>query len=305
MAQSIPVLPPKSKTEDLQHKTTKPKTTKPKSKTVKSNPTEAKRQIETDNVKPKPSEIKSQIETETVKPKPSVLKFTNENDFLLEMIFVEGGTFTMGDLIGDGSANEKPTHQIILSDFYIGRYEVTVKQYNAYLNETDRRLVTGKKNEHPMSVDYDMALGFCNWLGAKYGGDWSLPTEAQWEYAARGGKKSRNYIYSGSNDLWEVGWFVKNSSDKAQLVGQKKANELGLFDMSGNMKEWCKDWYDQNYYSISPSDNPLGPQKGERRVARGGTYFNGEFMARVSCRDRADPAPRQLWPPGFRVVYSK
>ncbi|MFK7904099.1 MAG: formylglycine-generating enzyme family protein, partial [Chitinophagales bacterium] len=125
--------------------------------------------------------------------------------------------------------------------------------------------------------------------------------EAEWEFAARGGNESRGYKFSGSDDIGEVAWYDKNSEDKTHSVGSKKANELGLYDMSGNVWEWCQDWYDENYYANSPLKNPQGVEKGKYRVLRGGSWNNHSLNCRVSVRNRSYP-PYGFNYVGFRLV---
>jgi formylglycine-generating enzyme required for sulfatase activity len=160
----------------------------------------------------------------------------------------------------------------------------------------------GWKDTHPMvNINYNDANAYCNWLSEKTGKDYRLPTEAEWEFAARGGNNSNNYTYSGSNDLEEVGWSTDNSGSSTQACGRKKPNELGLYDLSGNVWEWCKDWYDSNYYSNSPSSNPRGPSSGSDRVLRGGCWYYPATDCRVANRSYRDPTNRYIHY-GFRVV---
>jgi formylglycine-generating enzyme required for sulfatase activity len=151
-------------------------------------------------------------------------------------------------------------------------------------------------------VNYNDAVAYCNWLGETYNGDWRLPTEAQWEFAARGGNKSNGYTYSGSDDLDEVAWYADNAGGKTQTVGRKKANELGIFDMSGNVWEWCKDWYGD--YSNAAQTNPKGATSGTGRVLRGGSWIRSAADCRVANRDDDDPSHR-IGIYGFRVVLSQ
>ena len=224
-----------------------------------------------------------------------------------EMIQVEGGIFNMGS---NQESDEKPVHQVRLSSFKISKYPVTVGQYKAFVAATGRSMPDetpkwGWQDKHPMVyVNYNDAVAYCNWLGEKYGGDWRLPTEAQWEYAARGGQKSRGYTYAGGNDLWDVAWFEDNAGGQTQAVGRKKANELGIHDMSGNVWEWCRDWYDGDYYANSPSSNPRGPSSGANRVLRGGGWFNSAASGRVANRINYAPSYRTS-NRGFRVVLSQ
>jgi formylglycine-generating enzyme required for sulfatase activity len=222
-----------------------------------------------------------------------------------EVIAVKGGTFSMG---GTGS-DEKPVHNVTVSDFSIGKYEVTVGQYKAFCTATGKSMTEapswGWNDKHPMvNVNYNDAVSYCNWLGEKYGGDWRLPTEAEWEYAARGGNKNTGYTYAGSDELEKVGWFADNAGGQPQSVGRKKPNELGIFDMSGNVWEWCKDWYSESYYSNSPSQNPKGAASGTARVLRGGSWDDAAAYCRVAFRDRNGPSSRGNRY-GFRVVLSQ
>ena len=226
-----------------------------------------------------------------------------------EMVFVVGGSFTMGDIWGMGSKNELPTHEVSLKSFKISKTEVTVKQYRQFCLETGRFMPEapswGWKDRHPIiNVTYNDAVSYCNWLGEKLGGDWRLPTEAEWEYAARGGNKSKGYTYSGSNDLELVAWFDNNAGGQTNNVGRKKPNELGIYDMSGNVWEWCGDWYDDDYYANSPSSNPRGPSLGSDRVLRGGGWYYFASSCRVAFRDDSPPGHLNN-DGGFRVVLSQ
>lgn len=235
----------------------------------------------------------------------------NRLGFLLypEMVFVEGGSFIMGDNWGMGSEDELPTHEVSLKSFKISKTEVTVKQYRQFCVETGRFMPIapswGWKDRHPIiNVTYNDAVSYCNWLGEKFGGDWRLPTEAEWEYAARGGNKSKGYTYAGSNDLESVAWFEDNAGGQTNNVSRKKPNELGIYDMSGNVWEWCKDWYAENYYSNNSNNNPRGPASGSKRVLRGGSYYFKAKYCNVASRNRDTPDFRSI-NFGFRVVLSQ
>ncbi|MGV8946373.1 MAG: formylglycine-generating enzyme family protein [Lutibacter sp.] len=219
-----------------------------------------------------------------------------------EMILVEGGTFTMGS--NSGGNDEKPTHRVSISSFSMGKYAVTVAEYKAFCTAAGRTMPDvpswGWNDKHPMvNVNFNDANAYCNWLSETTGQNYSLPTEAEWEYAARGGNKSNGYTYSGGNDLEEVGWSSDNAGGQTQAVGRKNPNELGLYDMSGNVWEWCKDWY--GYYSADAQTNPRGPSSGASRVLRGGGWGYSAAYCRVARRDYGGPGYRG-YDDGFRVV---
>lgn len=224
-----------------------------------------------------------------------------------EMISVAGGSFNMGS--NSGYLDEKPVHRVSLSAYKISKFPITVGQYKAFVAATGRSMPDapswGWKDKHPMvKVIYNDAVAYCNWLGEKYGGDWRLPTEAQWEYAARGGQKSQGYTYAGGSVLYGLGWYADNAGGQTQAVGRRKPNELGIYDMSGNVWEWCMDWYDSDYYANSPSSNPRGPSSGPLRVLRGGCWYGSAFFCRVASRGDGDPSYRYSFG-GFRVVLSQ
>ena len=226
-----------------------------------------------------------------------------------EMILVEGGTFTMGDEWMLGDADEQPTHDVSLKNYKIGKSEVTVKQYRAFCKTTGKSMPEepskGWQDNHPIvKVSWHDAVAYCDWLSEKLGGLYRLPTEAEWEYAARGGKKSTGYKYSGSQSAYTVGWIKDNANGKTHAVAQKKANELGLYDMTGNVWEWCADWYDENYYANSPSSNPNGPSSGAIRVLRGGGWGYSAAGSCVANRSYDFPSNRNSFR-GFRVVLSQ
>ena len=148
-------------------------------------------------------------------------------------------------------------------------------------------------------VNYNDCVAYCNWLGEEYGGNWRLPTEAEWEYAARGGNKSKGYLYSGSNDPDIAGWYKDNSGGQTNSVGRKNPNELGIYDMSGNVWDWCRDWYEP--YTAEAQTNPRGSTSGSCRVLRGGGWYNTATRCRVIRRTYCDPSYR-FNDFGFRVV---
>ena len=213
------------------------------------------------------------------------------------MIFVQGGTFEMGS--NDGQDDEKPVHRVTVSDFYIGKYEVTQKEWKEVMGNNPSY---NKGDNLPVEqVSWDDIQEYLQKLNAKTGKNYRLPTEAEWEYAARGGNKSRGYTYSGSNSIDNVAWYSSNSGNETHAVGRKQANELGIYDMSGNVWEWCNDWYGENYYNNSPLQNPQGPTSGTYRVLRGGSFDGGDNNGRVASRVNFDPDVRYFIF-GFRVV---
>ncbi len=232
-----------------------------------------------------------------------------------EMVFVKGGTFNMGSKAGD--KDEAPIHQVSLSDYYIGKYEITVAQYRIFCKEVGRNFpaAPGKgwyiehpnaeqwewKDNNPMvNVTWNEAKAYCKWLSRKTGEKYTLPTEAQWEYAARGGNKSKNYKYSGSNDINKVAWYDDTTHEKGpKSVGTLQANELGIFDMSGNAWEWCNDFFGK--YPNSPQTNPKGVANSPFRVIRGGSWYYVDYLARLTVRDGPHPNYTN-YNYGFRVV---
>lgn len=205
------------------------------------------------------------------------------NGVKFTMVPVEGGTFTMGATSEQGSdawGKEKPAHKVTLSDYYIGQTEVTQALWKAVMgsNPSD-----SKGDNLPVEqVSWDDCQVFIQNLNQLTGKQFRLPTEAEWEYAARGGRKSRGYKYAGGNDIGLVAWYTGNSGDETHTVATKQANELGVYDMSGNVWEWCSDRYG-DYQSSSQSD-PQGPSSGSDRVYRGGGYYSDAVYCRVSYR---------------------
>ena len=213
------------------------------------------------------------------------------NGVSFKMIRVEGGTFTMGATSEQGAdayGNEKPAHNVTLSSYYIGETEVTQELWQAVMGSNHSDFMSSK---HPVEgVSWNDCQTFISKLNSITGKTFRLPTEAEWEYSARGGSKSQNYTYSGSNTIDDVAWYTENGSSKTHEVATKAPNELGIYDMSGNVWEWCQDWYGSDYYSSSPSNNPTGPSSGSSRVKRGGSWSNSATGCRVSHRDNSNPA---------------
>ncbi len=206
------------------------------------------------------------------------------------MKYVEGGTFTMGATSEQGSdadSDEKPTHQVTLSDYYIGQTEVTQELWTAVMGSNPSYF--SGTNLPVENVSWNDCQTFITKLSTLTGMTFSLPTEAQWEYAARGGNKSKGYKYSGSNTIGGVAWYTSNSSSKTHSVATKQPNELGLYDMSGNVWEWCNDWYASSYSSTA-AVNPTGPTTGSYRVLRGGSWYSNATSCRVSSRNYITPS---------------
>lgn len=266
------------------------------------------------------------IEPPTLTPEPSPSPISHISP---EMILVEGGDFQMGST--EGRADEVPVHSVIISNsFYMGIYEVTFDEFDAFCVDIGRYNKPddggkGRGSRPVLGVDWDDAIEYCNWLSEKEGLDpcfsgkgktaqcdfsasgYRLPTEAEWEFAARGGIMSEGYTFSGSDDPDKVAWFSDNAEGEAHPVGGKAPNELGLYDMCGNRFEWCWDWYHEEYYSISPPTDPLGPPRLEVdspfelvRVRRGGSW--GEDAINIRSTTRSFDAYNYPGGNGFRVV---
>jgi len=229
-----------------------------------------------------------------------------------EMVSVTGGPFLMGSTVATDPPEEQPAHIVTLDSYSIGKYQVTQKEWEsvmgaaanisatkgAYLpvtnvswNDIVGTSTGSTKSEVIKGITY-YDNGFIYQLNQKTKKKYRLPTESEWEYAARGGHKATNpnYTHSGSNTPSEVAWTWENSGGKVQAVGTKKANDLGVFDMSGNVWEWCSDWYSSTYYTSSAVTNPTGPGTGSIRVMRGGSWFNTATWARVSFRSFYNPS---------------
>lgn len=221
------------------------------------------------------------------------------------MIKIEGGIFLMGDSSNFSDPDEKPLHKVTLQDFYLGQTEITVKQWKEYVKDVGRRMPGppswGWQDDHPVvNVTWEDAQSYCKWLSAKTKKNYRLPTEAEWEYAARGGKLSKGYRYSGAATVKDVAWYKENSKS-TNPVATKAKNELGLYDMSGNAWEWCSDYFGS--YPGMPVKNPR-KDEGIFVVRRGGSWDDVEKRARVSYRIGNSPR-RSYNTIGFRVAYSE
>ena len=220
-------------------------------------------------------------------------KLLGENIFIVNgvsftMIAVEGGIFQMGATSEQGSdaySDESPVHSVMLSSYYIGETEVTQELWEAVMGSNPSDF---KGNKKPVEkVSWNDCQKFITKLNQLTGKNFRLPTEAEWEYAARGGNKSKGYKYSGSNTIDNVAWYYDNIGYQTHDVKTKQANELGIYDMSGNVWEWCQDWYGS--YSSGSQTNLAGPSSGSYRVVRGGSWFNSAELCRVSNRNGGYP----------------
>ena len=225
------------------------------------------------------------------------------NKLINNMVYVSGGTFTMGATSEQGSeaeSYEKPTHSVTLSSYYICKYEVTQALWRAVMGSNPSNF---KGNNLPVeNVSWYDCQTFIKRLNSYTGRNFRLPTEAEWEFAARGGNYSRHYKYSGSNYISDVGWYDDNSGNRTHPVGTKQANELGLYDMSGNVWEWCSDWYGS--YSFYSQNDPTGPNSGSYRVNRGGGWNFYAWLCRSSIRYYYSPNYTH-YDLGLRLVLSQ
>jgi formylglycine-generating enzyme len=235
----------------------------------------------------------------TVSSNESKEYLENATGIPFKMMKIQGGTFNMGN--ATGVKDEKPVHEVILSDFSMGVYEVTFAEYDAFCEATDREKPNdegwGRENHPVINVSWDDAKAYCEWLSQRSGKKYRLPTEAEWEFAARSGQKC---MYSGNDDIAKVGWYSDNSDHMTHPVGEKLPNAFGLYDMTGNAKEWCSDWYSKQYSSLRVR-NPTGATTGSERVARGGGLCCGASSSRVSLRYNYESKYRGR-AIGFRLV---
>lgn len=214
----------------------------------------------------------------------SATKPTSRTD---NMVFVEGGTFEMGS--NSGESDEKPVHSVTVSSYYIGRTEVTQAEWRKVMGSNPSSF-SGCDNCPVENVSWNDVQKFIEKLNSQTDQNYRLPTEAEWEYAARGGNMGKGYTYSGSDNIADVAWYKDNSGSKTHPVAQKKANELGLFDMSGNVWEWCSDWYGS--YGSGPVRDPAGADSGVYRVFRGCSWFDSPAYCRSAYRGSNWPSYR-------------
>ncbi|MDD2366598.1 MAG: formylglycine-generating enzyme family protein [Desulfuromonadaceae bacterium] len=242
-------------------------------------------------------------------------------DVDMKFMYVPAGCFSMGDTFGDGQGDEKPVHEVCLDSYYMGEYEVSNAQFRMYNPDHSSGSYEGNtlnNDDQPVgSVSWYDAAGYADWLTKKTGRYFRLPTEAEWEYAARGGTNGRNFWdadpvgacrYTNGADLtaksqWQA-WATTDCNDGFKVsapVGSFKPNSYGLYDLMGNAWEWTNDWYDPEYYFKSPVNNPRGSSTGSLRIPRGGGWGNASECVRVSDRNGFVPDFRVLFL-GFRLV---
>ena len=254
------------------------------------------------------SNLKKSVTATATAPDSVNTADANGNVIEPEMVTVQGGTFAMGG----NEENNQPIHNVALSSFRVAKYETTQAQWERVMG-TNPSSYPGCADCPVESISWEDVQTFITKLNALSGKNYRLPTEAEWEYAARGGRKSNNFEFAGSNDLNAVAWNSDNSELTPHPVGQKMPNELGLYDMSGNVWEWCNDWYDKNYYANSQKNDPPGPEAKPPEekndgvhlpplhVVRGGNIGNGTAYNRVTYRPKFRLGYRWI---GFRLASS-
>jgi sulfatase modifying factor 1 len=262
------------------------------------------------------------------------------NDGHGDYVYVRAGAFRMGDTFGDGESRERPAHMVDLDAFYIAKFEMTNGEWKKFRDDPgyddpkfwpEGRVVpkdqvpywkdarnhggaTPESDNYPvLGVNWDSAVAYCNWLSAKTGKKYRLPTEAEWEKAARGTDQRRfpwgneidhsyaNFVGAASFDTGQVPGYY-DGSKRGELQTHSGASPYGAFDMAGNVMEWCQDWYSRDYYATSPRKNPKGPETGAYKVLRGGMFFEEAFDLRSYAREAAWPSLQGHRMIGFRAV---
>jgi formylglycine-generating enzyme required for sulfatase activity len=243
-----------------------------------------------------------------------------------DLIQVKGGTFKMGSKTSDTSAelDEQKEHSVTLNTFEISKFEVTVWEWKQFIKANKMKMPIkpswGWQDNYPINgITWNEAIAYCNWLSTKEklqpcyskkgpnfvcnfkANGYRLPTEAEWEFAAKGGTNSKGFRYSGSDKLEDVAWHKVNSNGQPHTVGTKLPNELGIYDMSGNVWEWCWDWYNKDFYKLEKVDNPKGPEMGERRTVRGGSWDSKSNYVRPANRISTIPSKTHEFY-GFRIA---
>lgn len=220
----------------------------------------------------------------------------------IPLVRVKGGCFRMGDSFDSGGADERPAHEVCVDDFSLGRYPVTQKQWVSVMGQNPSQY---RGDDLPVeNVSWNDARAFIKALRVKTGRNWRLPSEAEWEYAAASGGKRQKYPGTSSEEaLGEYAWLESNSGLQTHPVGTRKPNDLGLYDMAGNVWQWVQDRYDRDYYRQSPRRNPKGDPFGANRILKGGSVYQQATFLRVSYRDYQDPDKRANCV-GFRLALS-
>ncbi len=222
-----------------------------------------------------------------------------------EMVLIPAGEFMMGKPSGKSGDRDHPQHKVSVDSFYMGKYEVTFEQYDLFCDDTGRKKPKdqswGRGSKPVVYVSWHDAVAFCDWLSAWTGDSYRLPTEAEWEYACRAGTTTAYSFGDNKGDLGLYAWYDANSEARTHPVGEKKANPWGLYDMHGNVGEWCQDWYARDYYKDSPTNNPKGPEETKERVIRNGSWEYSYGGARSAYRDYAPPLDT-YFSVGFRCV---
>lgn len=233
--------------------------------------------------------------------------------YLPQMVYVKGGSFTMGSKNEEDPSDTKPAFSVIVGDFNIGQYEVTVKQYRYFCTETKRKMpsapLSGWQEDYPIrNISWDDAIDYCHWLSYVSGKRYRLPSEAEWEYAARGGQKTKNFIYAGSDFLEKVGWTFKKNEVVMKRIGSLYPNELEIYDMSSNVFEWTNDWYSSTWYETKSKNLVLGAKYkgtslGTQKVIRGGSASESS-KSKIIYRGKVSPSANFV-DLGFRVVLEE
>jgi sulfatase modifying factor 1 len=233
-----------------------------------------------------------------------------DNTPKIEFVLVKGGCYQMGDVFGGGNKDEAPAHEVCVKDFYLGKYEVTQDQWERVMGDNPSEFKQCGENCPVDSVSWDMAQEFIKKLNTMTKKKHRLPTEAEWEYAARSGGKNEKWPGTNSEDkLVDYAWYDKNSEETTHPAGLKMPNALGLYDMAGNVREWCQDWYDDAFYAKSPKDNPeptvghvpVKTDPPQQRTQRGGGWQNDSILNRtVARRHNTSDSNYSAW--GLRLV---